>query len=779
MKQWGRIQAVILILFFLSGACGLIYEVAWQRMLYVVFGNTTFATATIIASFMGGLALGSFCFGRLVDKYKKPLRLYAYLEVGIGIFAIVFPFILSGISAIYIGIYQHLHTTFYFSSLIKFVLCFLVLLVPSFLMGGTLPVISKFLVRKFEGLGWSVGSLYGINTLGGVVGAFGAGFFFISLLGVRETTYAAAAVNILIAGVVLGWNRFLVSDDFGKPQPRREKTGVTGQRVYPKYTSHIILLVYALSGFCALAYEVLWTRVLVFSLGNTTYVFTTMLTTFLLGLALGSLIFSKFLDKGKHLLILLASIEVFIGLFTILPIWQFTKLGNFINDYYVTLGSSWHALVGARYLGSFFIMFIPALLMGITFPLVNKIYIENFTRLGRSIGNLYSTNALGCIVGSFMAGFVLIPLIGITKSIMLIALVNLILGAIILFSSLFARHRVRWATIVVVVTLVVVGITLTTAPSIKLQTVGYAEKLIYYKEGSSSTVAVVQDEYGWKILKINGVGEVPTDYSALRTFHMLGHLPLLLHKNPQKALIVAFGAGITSGAVAKHPLQQIDAVEISAEVIEANDYYLKENQGILTDPRLNLIIDDGRNYLLYTRNRYDVITSDATHPIASDSWVLYTREFYELCRRRLNPDGIMAQWLPLHNLAPVDYRTIIKTFQTVFPDTTLWLTDEYSILVGTKKELTIDFTLLTQRLEDEKIKEDLEEFNLDDPIAFLSTFVMGKESIARYTWDVQINTDNHPFVGFAERRKERDSFYQNRSHLRSSIESIFPLLTNM
>jgi len=779
MKQSGRIQAIILILFFLSGACGLIYEVVWQGMLNLVFGNTTFATTTVVASFMGGLALGSFCFGRLADRYKRPLRLYACLEISIGIFAILFPFILSGISAIHVNISQHFPTTFYVSSLIKFALCFLVLLIPSFLMGGTLPVISKFFVTTFEKLSWGVGSLYGSNTLGGVVGAFCAVFFLVTALGVKETTYTAAAINILIAGVVFGLSIFLASDNPEKPKQRAKKAAKIEQPVYPVYIRRVVLVVYALSGFCALAYEILWTRVLVFFLGNSTHAFAVVLTTYLLGLALGSLIFAKFLDKRKHLLTLLAFVEAFIGLFALLSIWEFSKLGNILDYFFALFGGDWGALIGTRYIGSFLIMLIPTLLIGIAFPLVNKIYTRNLNGLGHGIGNIYSVNTLGCIVGSFMAGFVLIPAIGITKSIMLIALVNLILGAVMAASTLFTRYRVKWATMVIGATLIAVLVTTIITPTAMLQRLFRGQEMVYYEEGASATVSVVRNEKDFKYLVINGVYEVSTDYNALRTFHMLGHLPLLLHENPQKALIISFGAGVTSGAVAKHDLQQIDAVEISSEVIEANKYFVEENQDILTDPRVNLIIDDGRNYLLRTTNRYDVITADATHPTGSDSWVLYTKEFYELCRERLNPDGLMAQWLPVHALAPVDYKTIVNTFQTVFPDTTLWFTNDYTILVGATKELTIDFTLFSQKLQDRQIKEDLAKFNLDDPFSLLGSFIMGKESIAKYTENAQLNTDNDPFVQSAERRSRKDTNPLNMLELSESIESVFPLLTNM
>ena len=282
-----------------------------------------------------------------------------------------------------------------------------------------------------------------------------------------------------------------------------------------------------------------------------------------------------------------------------------------------------------------------------------------------------------------------------------------------------------------------------------------------------------------KSLKVNGSNEVPTTYSALRTFHMLGHLPLMLHRDPKNVLVLTFGAGIASGAVAQHELEQIDVVEISREAIEASNFFLTENKAVLYDPRVQLIIDDGRNYLLRTDNHYDVITSDATHPLGGDSWVLYTREFYELSKKRLNPDGIMTQWLPLHMIAPADYKAIIKTFQSVFPETSLWYTNDYTLMLGSMNELTIDFTLLKQRFQNQKVKEDLTKFHLGTPYSFLSSYIMGKEALLEYTVGVEINSDHYPFVEPPRRRTRRITTPQNLIDLEQSVESVFPLLTNL
>ena len=504
-----------------------------------------------------------------------------------------------------------------------------------------------------------MGVLYGVNTLGGVVGAFCAAFIFLTWLGVRETIYVAVAVNILIVALVL-----VIDRHHARPHPvdrlpthppvdgdSPQTAGTTiHRRAHRKYIPQMLLTVYAISGFCSLAYEVLWTRVLVFSIGSNTHAFATMLTTFLLGLGLGSLLFGRVFDKTRCLFALLAAVQVLVGLSAMLSVWQIDNLWTLLDFLEPKIGGNWAALVGVRYLGAAYIMFIPTLLLGMTFPLVNKLYTGDLNTLGRSIGKIWSVNAVGWVAGAFTAGLLLIPWIGISKSIMTIASLNIVLGAIVVYSTVPARHMIRWLPAAVLILGVLIVVT-AVIPRAKLQRIQPGEVLSYYEEDSSASVAVVE-RFGVKTLKVNGREEVPTTYNALRTFHMLGHLPLMLHKDPQQTLVVSFGAGVASGAVAEHDIRQIDIVEIHHETIDASNSFLEENQSVLSDPKVNLIVDDGRNYLLRTTKQYDVITSDATHPLGGDSWVLYTKEFYKLCRDRLAPDGMMVQWLPIHMLAP-------------------------------------------------------------------------------------------------------------------------------
>ena len=431
----------------------------------------------------------------------------------------------------------------------------------------------------------------------------------------------------------------------------------------------------------------------------------------------------------------------------------------------------------ARYAGSFLVMFVPTLLIGITFPLVNRMYAGRTDALGRSIGTTYAVNTAGCILGSFIAGFVLIPTMGITKSIVLVGLLNAVLGAVLALVGMRKPRRDIATLAAASAALVAVSILAATSSGIILQRVNRSDTLLYYHEGASSTVAVVRNDEGYHDLLVNGVYEVPTDYGALRTFHLLGALPLLLHHDAENALVLCFGAGITTGAVAQHGLERIDAVELSPEVVAANRYFAAENQSVLDDPSVRLTVNDGRNYLLRTTARYDVIVSDATHPDSGDSWVLYTREFYALCRSRLNPRGIMTQWLPLHALAPVDYRTILKTFQSVFPQTTLWFTNEHTIMVGATDTFTIDIARLAERLQDPEVKKDLAPFFFDEVDPFLASFVMGPGSIADYTSGAEVNTDDHPFVLSSEMRSRVNTISLNLMELSEATESVFPFLT--
>jgi spermidine synthase len=779
-------------MFFLSGAAGLIYEVVWMRMLALVFGATAFATSTILASFMAGLALGSFYFSRVIERGASPLRVYALLEAGIGVFAFLMPVIFAGLDNVYVALSRQFPMSFYAFSLVRFVLSFLVLLIPTTLMGGTLPVLGKYLVDRTESLGWNIGRLYAINTFGAVLGCFSAGFFLIMIVGVRESAYIAGAVNFLIAGTVWALER-----GSGKSRTAGLDLKVSeecrnggGRDAYPAKIARLALWAAAVSGFCALAYEVFWTRALVFLLDNTTHAFTTMLATFLSGLAIGSLAIAKFIDSRRKLVAWLGAIEALIGISVILSIFAFGQLSSRLESGVGDASSmGFWRWTGLRFMYSFAILLVPTVLMGMTFPIFSKIYTRHIKEVGRALGSLYSVNTVGSILGSVIAGFVLIPLIGVVPGLVFVAFISASIGALLILHEPSVRSARRWkaAAGLGLFVIVIGGAALTAgkvtfaSPMEKLKDT----KVLFYKEGVGATVKVIEEARGNKYVSIDGFPVAGTSFTAHDIQKALGHVPIFLSPVPFPSVnIIGFGAGGTSYAFTRHPVKEVDCVELVPAVIEAARWFPEVNHGVLDHPRYRVIIGDGRNYALVTDKKYDVISIDATSPKCAGNGSLYALEFYALCKKNLTPSGLAVEWLPIHLLSDKETRMIVRTFQTVFPHTTLWFTPArtYCLLVGTQEELVIDFRSLSEKLAAPDIQRELAPLFMTDPLDFLSCFVMGEEAVKAYAGGARINTDNHPYLEFTPSLAyfvPAKFHVQNTAAIAKSRESVLPLLTGL
>lgn len=719
-------------MFFVSGACGLVYEVVWTRMLVVAFGATVWAASTVLSAFMGGMALGSYMFGRAADRHPDPLRLYAYLELGVGGFALAFPRLLGLVERVYSAWGGGLGT--------RFVLCFGVLALPTVLMGGTLPSVSKFLVRGLGEVGWGVGRLYALNTGGAVLGCFGTTFFAMGSLGVWETSYLAAVLNILVGAAALALSG-------GEVPVWRRIHAEGGGRVLP------VLVAFGASGFAALGYEVVWTRLLGISLkSNTAYAFGTMLTSFLVGLALGGAAFGRWADRFKDPVAAFGAMELGVGGFGLLSAFLFGALPGLAE----ALGcGSWWEYSGGRFLAAFVLMLPPTFLLGGVMPVVARMCALGLGGVGRGVGAAYAANTVGAVLGAAGTGFVLMPLFGAGGTVKVLGLCNLTLGACLLA---FSGTRAKWGLVGGAVALGALGLSGGYGEVVRrlYESSEPGSKLAFWKDGAAGTVTVHEFPDGKLLMKVNGGGEVPTDLASLQTFKMLGHLPFLLHPDPEEVLVVAFGGGIALGAASLHSARRVECVEMVPEVMEAARLFAKYNCGILSKMArgdVRLVVDDGRNYILRSRRRYDVITGDATHPASSDSWVLYTKEFYDLCREHLKEGGIMVQWLPLHGLSEFDYRMLLRTFLSAFPHTSLWLFNEYTVMVGTMGPLRVDFGRLRARMEEPEVAEDLRSVHLDDPVALVSCLVMGEEDVRAFVGEGPINTDGHPYVSFSEQRR--------------------------
>jgi spermidine synthase len=787
------LRVSILLLFFLSGACGLVYEVVWMRMLTLVFGATAFATATILAAFFAGLALGSFSFGRVIDRGGNPLKAYALLEGGIGIFAFLIPLLFQALDGVYVQLYRQFNLGFFPLSIARFALSFLVLLIPATLMGGTLPVLVKYFVRQREKLGWNVGFLYAVNTFGAVVGTLSAGFFLILLLGVREAAYLAGAVNLLIAGVV--WVLYrrevgsvaAVATQVAPPEePSEEGFGVVSPSL-----ARFALWAIGISGFCSLALEVFWTRALVFFLDNSTHAFTTILTGFLLGIALGSTAISRFIDGRRRLLSWFGGMEILIGLSAILAIPILNHSTPVIQR---MMGTSLDALLpwkwmGMRFVTTLSVILVPTLLIGATFPLVTKIYARNLGRVGTALGNVYSVNTMGGVLGSVVAGFLLIPAMGVQKGILLVSAINVLVGVVVLLKDPEMGGRGRRVILAVSGAgfLGVGGWALTGGA---LAMTSYTERIeaatvLHYDEGIGATVKVFESEYGERLISINGFPVAGEPLGLQDIQKALAHLPLLLtHADSPTVNLVGFGAGGASWGVMQYDVSEVDVVELVPGVIEAASFFPSVNHGVIGMEGYNVIIGDGRNYVAVTDKSYDVISVDATSPKMAGNGSLYAYDFYRLVKRNLKPGGTAVQWFPLHLLSDAETRMTTRTFLEVFPHASLWLTPlrQHAILVGTHEPLTIDYRALQEKMERAGFAAEFEELHVRDAVDFLSWFVMGEEALWEYVGETRINTDNNPYLEFtpAFAYFAADLYKaDNMEQLRKKRESVGPYLTNL
>ena len=630
-------QVTILLLFFVSGACGLIYEVLWARLLTLSFGVTVLAAATVIAAFMGGLALGSYLFGRWADRYRLGLRTFALLQVGIALYALAFPTLLRVAEVLFAPFYHwQLPPTIFHVT--RFLVTFLLLLVPTTLMGGTLPVLVRVVCRQVEAVGWRVGVLYGTNTAGAVVGCALAGFWMAAALGTSLSTRLAAAASAGVAlvawlvahssqGAESGLTPVAADSNRAETEPSSipaaEATAIRPTVRSPRIMQ-LVLVVAGVSGFCALSYEVLWFRILtVVALDYSAYSFAAMLCTFLAGLAAGSWVWGWLLRWLKRPVMLLGVMEVSIGILGLLSVGHMVA----VQKWYFEQGLSWMwrrpalALMAVTALA----LFVPVTLMGGALPVASAVVTRRLRALGHSIGTLYAANTLGAIAGAFLPIFVLIPTVGTQWAVLITAGLNLTAGLVLLVSAPMTRRRERVALAVGGLALAVLVLSLVPANSFRSifeRAVPSADRqLLYYRDGVTGAVTIHQSPTMGRVLCINGLTEVPTDYGSMKTFRVMGHVPMLLHPDPQRVLSITFGGGIVAGAMAQHEPQVLDVVDVCEGVFPAARLFAEENHHVLDYPGLRIFVNDARNFVAHAPDTYDVIISDCSHPKNGDSWV--------------------------------------------------------------------------------------------------------------------------------------------------------------
>jgi spermidine synthase len=733
----------IWLIYFLSGFAALVYQVVWMRMLTPVLGCTVYATATVVSSFMFGFALGSHLAGRWSDRREDLLRIYSLLEFGIGLSAFALSHAIPLLGPAYRAVVLMTAGEGWASGGLRFALIFATLIVPTTLMGSTLPVMSRFLNRDEKSFGAYLGWLYGINTLGAVFGSLLTGFVLIAWLGQYATLQVGVTLNMLI-GLIAWWAQLRSSRPMTMP---RDPQPISG---YSTGIRRLSLVCFFFSGGVALAYEVIWTRWLQLIVGTSVYAFTIIVVVFLAGIAIGSTILGSWSDRLRNPLGWFGWTQLIIAGWGALAMVLFTP-----RD---TPGPMFVAeLITAVKAAS--IMMLPiTVAFGWQFPIASRCCARTTHDIGSSVGTAYAVNTVGCALGSLAAGFVLIPWLGSPRSLVLLALTNVIVGMLLLFQAYRGVVR-RVAMVACCLSVVVLGVGFFVVHRWDPYLVAMRKK--YMSQGAwriykhVETAAATVTAFGpsrnpapiFKQLLVNGSGMT----SLTTDTKLMAHLPLLAVPDPKRILVICFGMGTTVRSASRHEGLHIRAVELADGVVEMFPYFHLDARSVLARPDVNITIDDGRHYLLTQDELWDVITIDPAPPIHSAGTVnLYTREFMELCRDRLSDRGVVCLWVP--PWIDSEVRMIFRTFLDTFPSVNVWGGPSMPgfYLMGSEDEVTVDEARVRAMYENPVLAADLVEWDrsVDSPERLLALRICDRRGLERLADGAPMITDDRPYTEF-------------------------------
>lgn len=778
---------LVLFCFLVSGAAALIYEVLWFRHLALLFGVSSYALTTVLVAYMAGLGLGAAAVGGWSSRIRHPLLVYACIELAIGLYAAWSPRGFALIQPVYVHFYQASGGPFAGQIPLLFVLTLLVLLLPTVLMGATLPLLVSA-VRQPSAVR-VIGTLYFINTLGGVAGAALAGYFLILHLGMTGSLWLAVNLNWLAAGgaFLLGW-----IDRKDRSTPLLEKGAPAFVR--PAAGQWTILAAIGLSGFTAMVYEVVWTRLVSLLVGSSTYAFTTILTVFLSGIALGSLSMTGRAERTKRPARLLAVSQGIIALF----VWASCPLldqGHALILYASLFsGNEFWMFQLAEFLMAAAVMWVPTFLLGAAFPLASRLYLGHGMSASRSAGDLYAANTLGAIAGVLAGGFLFLgnPNIGAQKALVIGGAVNLIVAGGVLNADPRLRGAARVSLWLAIGLASVLAYTRLPAWHQQLLTSGIynrveflkkqihrhnveallhhqpleplgmaslrreieTERLILFAEGRDATVTVTEQpaegEKPRKYLRINGKCEATSSFwQDLPAQVFAAQFGMCSHPHPERVAIIGLGSGVSLGSILTHPeVRQVDCLEISPSVVQAARLFAEENLHALDDPRMRLILNDGRNHFMATDRTYDLIISEPTNPWVTGVSNLFTREHFRNCRKRLAPQGRVCQWFHLYSTTPELLRIHFRTFLEVFPHAALWVCRQDIFLVGSPEPWSLDRRVVGAHLAEPAVRSDLDRIQVGSRDDFMGYFLLGKDALRAYAGDGPLNTDDHPIIEF-------------------------------
>jgi spermidine synthase len=744
---------LLLIFFFFSGAAALSYEIVWIRQLSLTLSVTVYALTTVLCAFMAGLAIGSAISARIADRIRRPMWGFGLIEIGIGLSGMATPFVLAqALPPAFIAIHEAFGGEGVFFSGSRFLLAFLVLLLPTTLMGITLPLLSRAVIGSEGSVGLGAGALYAANTLGAVTGCVLAGFVLIPEFGMLGTSALAATVNVTIGVLALAAGRRQAASP---PLPVAQTESSFG----PTGASGIVVLVtvaYAISGFTAMGYEILWTRALEHYTHNSTYAYTAILATFLLGLGAGSALIARFADRFERPVLAIGVVQLLVALSVLGSLIVYQRFETLVPAFGGV--TSFERAVAIIFAEAGLALFVTTVLLGAMFPLVTRVAVETLQTMGRRIGIVYFLNTIGSILGSLLVGFLVLPTLGMRGAFLALMGTNLALAAVLALRG--RRDRPAMAVAGGAVATAVLAGTLLPADFFEAQFRERFDSVLFFKEEVTDTVMVTEDSNGLRMIRFSdgrgtaGTGTVMGD-------RMYGHVPLLLHPEPRRVLQIAFGVGNSLSSVLQHPsVEHVDCVELSPGVIEAAEYFEQTNRRSLHDPRVALHITDGRNYLLTSKDRYDVIRLDPPELHTRGVVNLYTREFYELARDHLAPGGVFSIWVNIAMTPEEDMQHLVRTVLEVFPHVTVWHDPgKFSWIVnGSMVPRPPDLEVLRARWQIDSVRDDLASIGAKDPYEFLTYFMFDEAGAKRFAGPGPLVVDDKTILDFSVPRSQ-DSFF--------------------
>jgi len=735
-----RIRPFLLILSAASGCAALIYEIVWYQLLQLAIGSTAVSLGVLLATFMGGLCIGSLWLPRLKANYH-PFRIYAALEAGIAICGVLALIGLPLIDRIYIAGSQAGMP----GMLLRALICSICLLPPTILMGASLPAIVSWVEAAADGASWW-GLLYGANTAGAVFGCLFAGFYLLRIYDTVVATFVAVILNLAVAAGAIA---------LAKRTPYQRRDVGIGELFSGKWTIYTAI---AISGACALGGEVVWTRLMGMLLGATVYVFSIILAVFLVGIAVGSWFGSMAaaslrdsrsarLAFGACQLFLIGAIAWTVYMVAdSLPYWPINPLltQNPWNTFQIDLIRCLWAILP------------PTLFWGASFPLALAAAGSPGEDSARLVGGIYAANTFGSILGALAVSLALIPWIGTRDSERVLLALAIASGCLVLTPYLQSKAVAGWLAL----SIIAGAIFITKADAIPGEVIAYGRrvaiysgqsKLLYTVEGRNSSVAITQWNDGAIEVDVNGHVEATTEPFDMKLQRMVGHLPALLHPNPKSVLGIGFGAGVSAGTFTRYPgIEHITVCEIEPVIPPTSTrFFAREDYDVYHNPRTRIVYDDARHYVLTTPNKYDIIASDPLDVFVKGTAALYSKEYFESVKRHLNPGGFFTLYVPLYESDVKTVKSELATFFDAFPNATIWVNTRSGqgydmVFMGQAEPLKIDLDALRERLarpDYAPVAESLREIGVNSAVDLLATYTGQKSDLAPWLEGAEINRD--------------------------------------